>query len=176
MLLAIVATAVSLFLLRQGQADRGEVRQEQHGQQASRVTTWCEWNLDSPEADHDRLAIPAIYVSNASKQAVYEVFVDYYDPVDGVRVRIDVGPVPPDATRQRDVLASIPDDKRWEPSSLMPRSYFRDAEGQRWMRNSMGRLGKDPGPGNDEFAAEGGRFAFGLPRPKATIRNDNRPN
>lgn len=173
---AVVATAVSLFLLRQGQADRRELRQEQRGQQASRVTTWCEWNLDSPDADYDQPAIPAVFVSNASEQAVYEAFVDYLDPVDGVPVRIDVGPVPPGATRHRDVLACIPNEQHWEPSSLMPRLYFRDAEGQRWMRDSIGRLRRDPGPGNDGFREEGGRFALGLPRPRANLRIDDRPN
>jgi hypothetical protein len=171
-----VAIVVSLFLLRQGQAYRRELRREQRGQQASRVTIWCEWNLDSPDADYDRPAIPAVFVSNASEQAVYEVFVDYLDPVEGVPVRIDVGPVPPGATRHRDVLASIPAEKRWEPSSLMPRLFFRDAEGQYWMRDSIGRLRRDPGPGNDGFAEDGGRFALGLPRPKAPNPHEDRPN
>jgi hypothetical protein len=167
----LVAMGTSLFLLRQGQQDRREVREEGRREQARKVTVWSDWNPDSPEGGFALPVVPAIYVANASDQAVYEVFVDYRHPVDGNPVRIDVGPVPPGQTRHRDVLVDGVDGAGWEPSLLLPRLYFRDAEGDAWMRDVMGRLRRDPGPGNDGFALAGGRLELGLPRPGRSPRS-----
>ena len=163
----VIATAVSLYLLRQGQLDRRSIREEQRRSQARLVTIWADWNPDSPERDFDQPHVPAICVANASNEAVYEVFVDYRDQSDGAPVRIDFGAVPPGQTRSRDVATPAARDPRWEPSSLLPRLFFRDAEGRGWMRDIMGRLRPDPGPGNDGFFEEGGRLALGVPRPAA---------
>lgn len=161
----VIATAVSLYLLRQGQLDRRSLREEQRRSQARLVTIWADWNPDSPECDFDQPHVPAISVANASNEAVYEVFVDYRDQNDGAPVRIDFGAVPPGQTRIRDVPTPAARDPRWEPSSLLPRLFFRDAEGFGWMRDIMGRLRQDPGPGNDGFFEEGGRVSLGVPRP-----------
>jgi hypothetical protein len=161
----VVAIAVSLFLLRQGQQDRRALREERRREQASRVTCWCDWNPESAEIDLDHPHVPAIYVRNTSDQPAYQVFVDYYHPERDLE-RIDIGPVPPGETRHRDVLAEIPDDPRWEPSGMLPRLFFSDASGYPWMRTIKGRLVSDPGPHRDGFNDDGGSFNLGLPRPK----------
>lgn len=166
----VIATIVALFLLRQGQKDRRALSEERRRDQAKQVTIWSDWNPDSPEADFDQPHVPAIHVANASDEAVYQVFVDYRDQSDGVPVRIDFGAVPPGQERSRDVPTPAANDPRWEPSSLMPRLYFRDADGRGWMRDVMGRLRPDPGPGNDGFFEEGGRLALGVPRPASPRR------
>ena len=160
----IVAIAVSLFLLRQGQDDRRAVREDRRREQASRVTCWCDWSAGHQDGDYGRPQVPVIYVRNASDQAVYQTFVDYIHPERGLE-RIDLGPVPPGETRTRDVTAEIPEEPRWEPSALVPRLYFSDASGNAWMRTVKGRLREDPGPGQDGFAQDGGRLNLGLPRP-----------
>lgn len=159
----VVAIAVSLFLLRQGQQDRRALSEERRREQASRVTCWCDWNAESPSVDYDQPHVPAIYVRNTSDQTVYQVFVDYWHP-DGVEERIDIGPVPPGETRHRDVVAPIPDDLRWEPSGMLPRVLFTDSNGNAWVRDRRGRLRPDPGPHNDGFGPDG-RYNLGLPRP-----------
>jgi len=126
---------------------------------------WAEWNVDSPEATFDNPEIPALYVANTSDAAVYQVFVDCYDTHDGDRVRVDIGQVPPGQTRHRDLLIGPPEDERWDPSYLMPRVFFRDADGRWWMRDLLGRLREDPGAGNDGFTLERGRLELGLARP-----------
>lgn len=159
-----VATFVALFLLRQGQQDRRAMREDKRMNQASRVTCWCEWNPESPDIDYDRPHVPAIFVRNTSEEAVYQVFVDYHHPERGLE-RIDVGPVPPGETRHRDVVAVIPDDPRWEPSSLLPALFFSDASGYPWKRTVKGRLVPDPGAHHDGFTQEGGQLNLGQPRP-----------
>jgi hypothetical protein len=161
----VVALAISLAALRQGRRDRRELRERALRKQATMVTVWSDWNETSPHATFEAPAIPALFVANTSEAAIYQVFVDYYDPHNGDRVRVDVGHVPPGATRHRDLLLTPPEDPGWDPSSLMPRLYFRDAEGRNWMRDLLGRLRHDPGPGNDGFALERGRLELGMPRP-----------
>ena len=167
----VIATAVSLYLLRQGQLDRRALRDEHRRSQARLITIWTDWNPDSPERDFDQSQVPAISVANASNEAVYEVFVDYRDQSDRAPIRIDFGAVPPGQTRSRDVATPPARDPRWEPSSLMPRLFFRDAEGHGWMRDVMGRLRPDPGPGNDGFLEAGGRLALGVPRPQPSAHD-----
>ena len=58
----------------------------------------------------------------------------------------------------------------------MPRLFFRDAEGHGWMRDVMGRLRPDPGPGNDGFFEEGGRLALGVPRRQPSMRATEEPS
>lgn len=161
----VVTTFVALYLLRQGQRDRRELAEEGRRDQAKQITSWVGWNEHSPHASLAQPHIPAIYVANASDAAVHEVFVDFYDPQDQRRTRIDVGQVPPGQTRNRDVLSPLPADPSWDPSALMPRLFFRDSDGQNWMRDLLGRLRADPGPGNDGFFEEHGKRDLGLPRP-----------
>lgn len=89
----LVATAIALFLLWQGQQDRRALREETRRNQASRVTCWCEWSPDTHEGESGHKGVPAIFVRNMSEQSVYGVFVDYYHPEHGLE-RIDIGPVP----------------------------------------------------------------------------------
>ena len=103
-------------------------------------------------------------------QAVHEVFIDFYGPSDQQRTRIEVGQVPPGQTRHRDVLSPLPDDPSWDPAALMPRVFFRDSDGHIWMRDLLGRLRVDPGPGNDGFSGENGRLDLGVPRPETEPR------
>lgn len=161
----VVTTLIALVLLRQGQRDRRDIREEKKSDQARRVTCWCDWNLESPDIDYDNPHVAAIFVRNASDQAIYQVFVDYYHPQTGLE-RIDVGPVSPGETRHRDVMAEIPDDPHWEPSVLLPSLFFSDASGYPWTRTIKGRLVRDPGPHQDGFTEEVGRLNLGLPRPK----------
>lgn len=150
----LVATATSLFLLRQGQQDRRTVREEARREQAALVTCWAGWNTDSPNATLGHPQIPAIFIRNSSKQAVYDAFVDYRSSDDGALVRIAFGPIPPGETVQRDLSEHPPHARGWEPASTVPRLFFQDAVGERWHRSHWGRLMKDPGALGDDFAQE----------------------
>lgn len=167
----VVSTVVALFLLRQGQRDRRELATERRRDQAARITTWVDWNEHSPHASLAQPHIPGIFVANASDAAVHEVFVDFYDPTDEQRTRIEIGQVPPGQTRHRDVLSQLPPDPDWAPSALMPRLFFRDSNGHTWMRDLRGRLRADPGPGDDGFSDEQGRLELGIPRPELEQRD-----
>src|SRR6185312_7191027 len=79
----VVTTLIALFLLRQGQLDRREIRDQKGSDQASRVTCWCDWNLESPDVSYDNPDVAAIFVRNTSDQAIYQAFVDYYHPQTG---------------------------------------------------------------------------------------------
>ena len=153
---AVVATAVSLFLLRQGQVDRRELRHEKAREQATQVTAWADWNLDSEFATFDKPQLPAVLVANSSAAAVFDVFVDYRTPIGGLPVRAAVGPVPPGETRLRVIDYEGLLEDRWEPAALFPRVYFRDSAGKRWLRDAMGRLHEDHAWGDDDFFKDGG--------------------
>jgi hypothetical protein len=152
---ALLATAVSLFLLRQGQVDRREVRREKDREQARQVTAWCDWHSDA-DYTFAKPRLPAVFVKNSSQAAVYDVFIDYRAPEDGALFRVALGPLPPGDTRTKviDYEGHLPDN--WEPAALFARVNYRDADGSRWIRDSIGRLRIDPGPGNDGFLEEGG--------------------
>lgn len=47
-------------------------------------------------------------------------------------------------------------DGDWEPAALIPRVYFRDAAGKRWIRDALGRLRVDYEWGDDDFFRNGG--------------------
>ena len=87
---------------------------------------------------------------------MYDVFVDYLTPIGGLPVREAIGPVPPGETRLKVIDYEGRLDEGWEPAALFPRVYFRDSAGKRWLRNAIGRLVDDSGPGDDAFFADGG--------------------
>lgn len=153
---AVVATAVSLFLLRQGQVDRRELRHHQDRDQAVKVTAWADWHHDSDYATLAKPQLPAIFVRNSSDAAMYDVFVDYRTPIGGLPVREAIGPVPPGETRLKVIDYEGRLIEGWEPVALFPRVYFRDSAGKRWLRNTMGRLNYDSGPGDDDIFENGG--------------------
>jgi len=156
----LIAIATSLYLLRQGQQDRRQVRADTKRQQASLVTCWADWKWDSPNATLGHPSIPTLYVRNSSEQVVYDAFVDYRSPVDDALVRKAFGPIPPGDTQHRELTEHPPHDPRWDPSGMYPRLFFQDATGVRWHRSHRGRLMEDPGSGNDDFAREpDSRFA-----------------
>ena len=152
----LVAIGTSLFLLAQGQRDRRDVASERKREQASRVTCWVEWNVDWDGGTFAQPACPSIRVKNASDAAVYEVFVDFFSPVDGQAIRADVGAVGPGSTAQWNFEEPF-DTTGWIPEALVPKLFFRDASGQEWKRTARGLLVPDPG------AAVDGRVKF-LPR------------
>lgn len=152
---AVVATVVSLFLLRQGQRDRRKLQEVKEREQARQVTSWADWHSDE-FSTFGKPRLPAVFVSNHSDAAVYDVFVDYRAPSDGVLLRASLGPVPPGETRMRSIDYDGDLDERWEPAALFARVNFRDSDGKRWVRDALGRLKHDPGAGNDGFFEEGG--------------------
>lgn len=153
---AVVATAVSLFLLRQGQVDRREVRRDKEREQARQVTSWADWHSGSRFATLARPRLPAVFVSNSSDAAVYDVFVDFRAPVTGRLFRAAIGPIPPGESRVRSVDYDGDLIDGWEPAALHVRANFRDSDGKRWVRDPLGRLRQDLGSGSDGFFEEGG--------------------
>lgn len=149
---AIVAAVVALLLLRQGQFDRREVRRDKEREQARRVTAWADWTDSSELASLTVPRIPAVFVANSSDAVVFDVFVDYITPGDDGNTRRALGPLPPGTTRRLDVDCDIPPIPGWEPTALHPRVYFRDSAGRLWIRDALGRLRFDPGPGNDDLS------------------------
>lgn len=145
----LIAVVVSLFLLRQGQADRRELRRDAEREQASKVTSWADWH--EPEfATFARPQVPAIFVRNSSEAAVYDAFVDYRDPASGSPVRQPMGPVPPGERRLLEIDYDGEVADNWEPAALFARLYFQDSAGRRWMRDGLGRLRADPGQADDD--------------------------
>ena len=152
---AVIATAVSLFLLRQGQLDRRALRFEREREQAVAVSAWADWH--TPEhATFAKPQLPAVFVRNSSGSVAYDVFVDYRTPVGGALVRQSIGPVPPGETRLMSIEYDGALDADWEPAALFPRVYFRDAAGKRWIRDALGRLRVDDEWGDDDFFRSGG--------------------
>lgn len=154
---AVVATAVALFLLRQGQVDRRELRHEKAREQATQVTAWADWHREDEFVTFARPQLPAVMVANSSAAAVFDVFVDFRTPIAGLPVRAAIGPVPPGETRLRVIEYEGQLEDGWEPAALFPRVYFRDSAGQRWIRDAMGRLRReDQVWGEDDFFKDGG--------------------
>lgn len=107
--------------------------------QADLVSAWTSWG---EPLDGRRCA--RILVTNASKQAVYDVFIDLLDPETRVEERHAVGDVGPGCTAE--IALAGPRDaegERWEPRAMFPRLYFQDLAYQRWIRDSVGRLRPD---------------------------------
>lgn len=90
-LAGVVATLVSLFLLRQRQVDRRKLREDQARAQARLITSWSDWH-EAEFAAFAKLPLPAVFVNNASAAAVYDAFIDYRVPVDGRLFRVPIGP------------------------------------------------------------------------------------
>ncbi|MGQ2910682.1 hypothetical protein [Aeromicrobium sp.] len=152
---AIIATGLSLFLLRQGQSDRRALRREQRRDQATRISSWADWYSDD-QMTFAQPRMPGIYVANASGAAIYDVFVDFRDPISGDHLRAPVGPVPPNDQKRVDVEVEGPFPSGWAPEQLFAQVNFLDAGGVRWTRGFQGRLLEDPGPGEDDFFERGG--------------------
>lgn len=153
---AVVATAVSLFLLRQGQVDRRRIAEEAERAQAHKITAWSDWRDLGDFGTFSKPRVPAVFVRNSSEAAVYDVFIDYRAPDDGALLRVALGPVPPGETRFREIDFDGPLGATWEPVALFARVNFRDSSGRRWVRDSLGRLRVDPGAGEDGFFEQGG--------------------
>lgn len=144
----VVAIFTSLFLLRQGQADRRALAEDGRRDQAAQVTAWAEWNKDWGGATLGQPTCPVVRVSNNSDAAVYDAFLDVTSPVDGVTLRISLGAIPPGDTAEWNFEENFIS-KGWEPAALLPRLNFRDARGVRWKRNALGVLVRDPGAGHE---------------------------
>jgi hypothetical protein len=144
------AVLVSLFLLQRDQQDRRQRREDAKRAQAGLFTAWCDWEPapGAVDAAEDPLCA-AVFVRNGSDLAILDVFVDYWHPHRGGRIRDVIGPVPPGATRHKVIEVVPPDSRTWEPASLLPSVYFADSAGQRWYRDPLGRLRTDWGPGSD---------------------------
>lgn len=144
----LVAIGTSLFLLAQGQRDRRDVVDERKRKQASQVSCWAEWNSDWDGASLAQMRCPSIRVKNASDAAVYEVFVGFISPVDGQAFRADIGAVAPGCTACRNYEDPF-EVAGWVPDALLPKLYFRDANGVMWKRTARGVLVPDPGVSAD---------------------------
>ena len=143
----VVAIAVTLFLLRQGQRDRRELRRTSGREQASKVSWWTTW-ADPVARDAEHLCA-VIHIANSSDQAIHDVFADIYEPCDGSERRRAFGDLGPHGTSTFEIL--VPRSlvvSNWGPAALMPRVFFRDADAQRWIRDSVGRLRPDNEDGN----------------------------
>ena len=143
-----VAIFTSLFLLWQGQVDRRKLAEDRRRDQAARVTAWAEWNKDWDGATLAQPACPTIRVSNTSDAAVYDAFVDVTSPLDGETLRVSLGAIPPGGATYWNFEERFTA-QGWEPEALWTRLYFRDARGERWKRDALGILGRDPGAGRD---------------------------
>jgi hypothetical protein len=154
---AVVATVVSLFLLRQGQADRRALRLESDREQASKVSAWADWYSDE-YMTFARPRLPAVIIANSSDAAVYDVFVDFRAPDTGALRRVAVGPIAPGKERLHPIEHGGELADGWEPAALHAQTYFRDSAGTYWLRDAFGRLRKDPGAENDEFFTSGGQL------------------
>lgn len=102
--------------------------------QADLVSAWTSWG----EPLDGRRCARAL-VTNASKQAVYDVFIDLLDPVSGVEERHPVG----DVGRTAEIRLPGPRDaegERWDPRAMFLRLYFQDLAYLRWISDSVGRL------------------------------------
>lgn len=102
--------------------------------------------------------LPGIYVANASGAAIYDVFVDYRDPITQELLRASIGPVPPNDQKRWDVDVEGPMPSGWAPEQLVAQVNFMDAAGVRWIRGFRGRLREDPGPSEDDFFRLGGKL------------------
>jgi hypothetical protein len=158
---AVIAVAISLYILRLQLREQGESRNALEQQDALRVTCWPDWSPDEiPLLSGQVLRDPVVSVSNRTNEPVFGVFFDYRDQSDGHPVRVEVGTVPPGAVRTVPILLSgAQPTPGWQPSRLLPTLFFRDARNRWWHRNTIGRLEPDPGPSNDDFFASGGTFA-----------------
>jgi hypothetical protein len=107
--------------------------------QADLVSAWTSWGNTAEGRRSAR-----VLVMNASKQAVYDVFVDVHNPLTGVEERHAIGDLGPERTGE--VTLPGPNDaeaEQWEPRAMFPRLYFQDLAYQRWLRDSVGRLRPD---------------------------------
>lgn len=139
----MVATALSLFLLRQGQVDRRELRRNEARRQASKVTAWTDVDRVDGATLHENCGA-RILIGNSSHQAVYDVFVAFRDPTTGQEQRHVFGDIAPRSVIEfRVARPTLQGGLAWEPGALFPRTYFRDANAQRWLRDSAGRLRPD---------------------------------
>ena len=134
--------------------------------QANLVSAWTAWG---DPLDGQRAA--SVLVTNASKVAVYDVFIDLINPVTGVEERHSIGDVGPERTGQLTIAGpEDPEATRWEPRALLPRLYFQDLTYQRWLRDSVGRLRPDNEDGlhwnslETEIATGPGSGLFGRQR------------
>lgn len=118
---AVVATAVSLFLLRQGQVDRRRIAEDSERAQAHKVTAWSDWRDLGDFGTFAKPRVPTVFVRNSSEAAVYDVFIDYRAPDDGAVVRVGLGPVPPGETRLRQIDFNGPLEPGWEPAACLLR-------------------------------------------------------
>lgn len=155
---AAVSSGLSLFLLRQGQRDRHEMRRQAERDQAQHVTGWADWDRSPNNIDSELPNLPAIWVANASSQAIFDVFVDYRRPGDGRLLRDSIGPVPPGERRKLELQIGGVIEAGWEPAPTFPRVYFCDSSYRRWIRDSAGRLRIDDEWGRDDFFESGGKI------------------
>lgn len=153
---ALVATVVTLFLLHQGQVDRRRLAEEAERGQARQVSAWADWHDLGDHGTFAKPRLPAVFIRNSSDAAVYDVFIDYRAPIDGSLYRVGLGPVPPGETRVREIEYGGRLEPDWEPAALFARVNFQDSSGRRWLRDALGRLRVDPGPGRDDFFEQGG--------------------
>ncbi len=158
---AVVAVLISLYVLRVQLGEQRESREGREREDAIRVSCWADWSSEGVHLLSGAvLREPVVHVSNRTSEPVFGAFFDYRDQLDGHPVRVDVGTVPPEATRT--VAVRIPSaamGEQWEPAQLLPTLYFRDTSNRWWHRNTIGRLERDRGPASDDFFASGGTFA-----------------
>jgi hypothetical protein len=135
LVLAVIGLAVQLRDRRLrwlDSRDRGRA-------QADLVSAWTSWG-DPLEGRRSA----RVLVTNASKQAVYDVFIDLQNPVTGVEERHPIGDLGPGRTGEVTLPGPIDaEGERWEPRAMFPQLYFQDLAYQRWLRDSVGRLRPD---------------------------------
>lgn len=156
-LTAVVATVVSLFLLRQGQADRRELRRDREREQARQVSSWVDWYSDQ-DMTFEKPRLPAVFVANSSDSAVYDVFFDFRTPDTGDLRRASLGPLAPGDRKFEEIDYEGSLSLGWEPAALQASVYFRDSTGVRWVRDSQGRLREAPGAEVEDFYDRGGQL------------------
>lgn len=145
----VVAVGISLFVLNLQLQDRRQTRREKNREKPSQVSCWADWDAENeikalPGAV---LRSPCVIVTNQSNEPVFGAFIEYRNQNDDQPARVDVGTIPPGATKKVSVSEPFETHANWVPAALLPTMYFRDTRNRSWYRNTVGYLTGDPGLG-----------------------------
>jgi hypothetical protein len=136
---ALALAIIGLLVQLRDRRTRWFESRERGRVQADLVSAWTAWG-DIVEGRRSA----QVLVMNGSKQAVYDVFVDIYNPVTGVEERHPIGDLGPERTGEVTLPGpTAAQAEHWEPRAMFPRLYFQDLAYQRWLRDSVGRLRPD---------------------------------
>jgi len=121
-------------------------RREKNREKPSQVSCWADWD---PENEIKALSgavlrSPCVIVTNQSNEPVFGAFIEYRNQNDDQPARVDVGTIPPGATKKVSVSEPFETPANWVPAALLPTMYFRDTRNRSGYRNTVGYLTRDP--------------------------------